>query len=555
MSKKLALLFIIISSCLFFTKAENSKNLPTMSILGKEYYVYEAQKGDSMYGVAKKFGWDIEELSNLNPDLKARLSKGDKVYYPTGRESNSTGDFDINEKGNIRHIVKKGETVYSLSRLYDMPVNIIYEYNPGSEKGIKAGDILELPQLYAISEVKTSEVRTDSNKMDNNSEPNGSARTNESVYLGRDTYTESLNSFIDSETTEVAGIVDEDVEEIEINQFDKLKIALLLDDPTSNKDIDFTRGMLISIAKMKAFPVKLDLKVMDGRVSSGDVKDELDNYEPNLIISTADRAFPMFLADYGNTNDIPVLNVFDLRNELYLDNGSMIQLFPSSSIFNEKVAKEIYNKNRLRKLIMVGDADTNDGISNELINLYQGGLEKMSLEEFGSFEPDLMEPVLIYSFANKKEEVSDFLNNMEVLSDNYPGFDYHIIGKSSWITMTDDFGDKFEDYKVYIPSRAWIDEENSLWKDFVIDYEEMFEGKPVRSIPNYTASGYDIGAYFIPMLQENQGEINKKFKGSETNLLQTDFILEKIDNGGYINTVAYLIRFLPEGQKDKIIIK
>ena len=56
--------------------------------------------------------------------------------------------------------------------------------------------------------------------------------------------------------------------------------------------------------------------------------DALDDFEPNLIVATADKNFPAFLADYGNTNHIEVVNVFDVKNELFEDNPSMVQILP-----------------------------------------------------------------------------------------------------------------------------------------------------------------------------------------------------------------------------------
>ena len=61
------------------------KTLPTTEILGKEYYKYEVKKGESIYGIAKKYDWDLEELMRLNPDATSSVSKGDILYYPTGQ--------------------------------------------------------------------------------------------------------------------------------------------------------------------------------------------------------------------------------------------------------------------------------------------------------------------------------------------------------------------------------------------------------------------------------------------------------------------------------------
>ena len=171
-------------------------------------------------------------------------------------------------------------------------------------------------------------------------------------------------------------------------------------------------------------------------------------------------------------------------------------------------------------------------------------------------EPDIFQPAVLYSYSTKREDVADFLNNVEHLAEVYPDYDFKIIGRSNWITMTDDFGDKFESYNVYIPSRVWIDEDSWEWKTFVKDYEEMFKNNPVRSIPNYAASGYDIINYFIEEMFEKEGDVSKIGNWRMVNGLQNDIRLQKVSQGsGFINDIEYLIKFNPDGRREKVVVK
>ena len=346
---------------------------------------------------------------------------------------------------------------------------------------------------------------------------------------------------------------DLEVEEEE-KPFEGVKIALILDEPTSKKDIDFTRGALIRLSELKEFPFKIDFKVLDGGISANDLTTELDNYEADIIISTADKAFPLFLSDYSLTNNIPIVNVFDLKNDLYEDTETMIQLLPSSQIFNNRIAEKIYSDNRHRKLLGVGDPDANDGIGIDLLNLFGSDGENLTLEEFGAMEPDIMQPVVIYSYATKKEDISDFFNNIEHLAETYPGFDFKIIGRTNWIALTDDYGDKFDTYSVIIPSRVWVDDESAPWKVFISEYEEMFEATPVRSIPNFAISGYDITKFFIEALIVTEGDFEQLRSFTPSSGIQTDFSLRKVGpQSGYINDMGYLIQFTPEGNRERIL--
>lgn len=625
--------------------AKTDPKLQTTEILGKEYYIYVVKKGESVYGIAKKNGWDLEELLRLNPDAGSSIEKGDRLYYPTGKVSVVTEmpkpvEFDYSKLQPIRHKVKKGETVYSIAKQYNTPLETIYKYNDKAKKGVKVGDIIELPQTatsqYYYYTLKSGDSLPELAKSYNTSVEdilkNNPGLTVDKIPQG-ETIRISINSNVGKFKTEmvteerISRISDykvekhdswEDIsektgvevdilkqangnpeeptdntiitvpviEEIKIeknvaltpqedltsaqvqeiydsikglypddNLLEGVRMALIMDDPGSNKDIDFTRGLIIGISEFKNSSNKIDLKVIDGRVSSNDLVDELEDYEPNLIISTADRTFPIFLADFGNTTNTQIINVFDLKNDLYEDNSSMVQLLPPSGYFNDRLATKIYKDNRTRKLIGVGDEDSTDGVADELFKLFDNG-EKISLEEFGALEPDVLEPILIYSYASKKEEVADFFKNVENLSENSPELDFKIIGRSNWIALIDDFGDQFEEYSVYVPSRVWVDENSAEWKNFNEKYEEMFDGMPVRSIPNFAASGYDVAKYFIPLVSLNKGDFNKGLQNYSVSGLQNDIDLARINNwGGFINASSYLIRFKPGGMTERILVK
>ena len=62
--------------------ASAATDLPTVTIMGKTFYTYVADKGESLFGIANKFGWDPELLVKTNRELETPLDKGALVYYP-----------------------------------------------------------------------------------------------------------------------------------------------------------------------------------------------------------------------------------------------------------------------------------------------------------------------------------------------------------------------------------------------------------------------------------------------------------------------------------------
>ena len=629
--------------------AVTSKNeLPKVEILGKEYYYYEVGKKETLYGIAKKFGWDLEEVVRLNPNVAQDLNKGDKIYYPTGKVTVVTdmtaaepqAEIDLEP---IEHIVKKGETVYGIAHQYNIPLDVIYNANPSSRSGIKKGDKITLPQSpnakYFFYKIKSEDTlplvakkfntSIESILKNNAGLSEKNFKTEEIIRISRNSNDRNIKTELVEESTvtsiesytikkndtwasiseetgvdeEILKASNEDVEDLkkdvviavpivesvqvekeiieedpreeteegiqeiyesvhgitsqEEDEENEVRIAIILDDPTSRKDIDFTRGFLIALSEFENKDVNIELKVLDGRVATNTLISELENYEPNLVFATADKTFPAFLADYGETNSVEIVNVFDVKNDLYEESAAMIQLLPPPAYFNEHIAEKLYKDHKGEKLLMVGDKDENDGLGEYLAdNFPDDQISYLSVGEFGEFSPEENGYYLIYSNSTKKEEVADVLQGISNIKENNPGVGLTVVGRQNWITYWDDFLDKYYSGNVMIPSRVWLDTESVAWKNFREKYDKMFGGEPVKSYPNFAVSGYDAANYFIPVIESNNGDFNKTIRNSTFKPIQTDISLQRVSNwGGFINPTSYLIEFTPAEYINKISVK
>lgn len=650
MNIKIQILPILGMAALAMPLVAATPKLPKTEILGKEYYYHEIKKGESIYGIAKKYDWDVEELVRLNPNAATEMKKGSRLYYPTGKvtvvtEDKSGINMDSIDYEPIRHVVKKGETVYSLSRQYNIPLDVIYAAYPQSKYGLKAGETIVLRQspetvgdkylyyvikpgdtLYSLAKKYHTSVEdilsanpTVSERnfkigdtlrlaVNSNSKRIHTELVEEERLASLDSYKAQKNDTwetiaektgVDEETLKEANestpipkkndiiavpvIETVQVEKTTENQdpreltsegireiydsihnissdnaiLEEVRIAALLDEPTSNKDLDFTRGFLMAIDDLKDSPYKINFKVIDGRHSTENLTAELDDFGPNLIVATADKNFPAFLADYGNTNQIEIVNVFDVKNELYEDNPSMVQLLLPSSIFNEEMAENLARQYGQRKIISVGTKDESDAIAELLLQkLPDNGVTEIEVSSLSDHEFNEIDSYMIYAYPNKREEVADIMQALENLKEKYPLLDFVVVGRPSWVTLTETYGDKFGETGVVIPSRVWFDTESSSGKKFMNEFEDMFGGLPVKSFPNFAAGGYDVAQYFIPSTARNGGDFNRGFSGAEHQMLQSEIALQRANNwGGFINPVGYLLKFRPGGYIEKETVR
>ncbi len=113
---------------------------------------------ETPYFIAKQYGITVEELYAYNPEVK-RFRRGKKLRIP--RWESPADDVaeqiilqedkaEEQEEELIKHRVKPGETLYSLSQRYKVSESEILFYNPGA-RNLKAGSVIYLPKKKGVT--------------------------------------------------------------------------------------------------------------------------------------------------------------------------------------------------------------------------------------------------------------------------------------------------------------------------------------------------------------------------------------------------------------------
>ena len=103
---------------------------------------YTVQRGDSFYLIARKFGIDVRDLLNANPNITAgRLLVGDVLCVPTGTPSPSC------PVGSAAYVVQAGQSVTDVLVGRNISVRALRQYNEGVRlTDLRAGDMLCVPE-------------------------------------------------------------------------------------------------------------------------------------------------------------------------------------------------------------------------------------------------------------------------------------------------------------------------------------------------------------------------------------------------------------------------
>ena len=128
--KRLCTLLLLTAWGLSALAADKSRTI--VYINGAKYYIHTVQAGETLYGLSKLYGVGEKVILENNPALNGGLRSDVNIRIPvigavgesqpSDRKLRKTFDF---------HFVAKGETLYAISRQYEIPVNTIIEDNPG----------------------------------------------------------------------------------------------------------------------------------------------------------------------------------------------------------------------------------------------------------------------------------------------------------------------------------------------------------------------------------------------------------------------------------------
>lgn len=97
---------------------------------GDTYYVHTVSAGETLYSLAKAYGVTTAAIVHYNPLIAGGLKAGEVLKIPAvGTETPKMSQRKINRLFD-EHTVAQGETTYSISRMYSVPVATLIEDNP-----------------------------------------------------------------------------------------------------------------------------------------------------------------------------------------------------------------------------------------------------------------------------------------------------------------------------------------------------------------------------------------------------------------------------------------
>ena len=102
---------------------------------------YTVEKGDTLYGISNQFGVSVTDLKKINNLSSNTINIGQILNIPINSGTNPDNLFN--------YTVKKGDTLYGIANKYGTSVTEIISLNNLSNNNLSIGMILLIPEKYS----------------------------------------------------------------------------------------------------------------------------------------------------------------------------------------------------------------------------------------------------------------------------------------------------------------------------------------------------------------------------------------------------------------------
>ena len=112
------------------------------------YFLHTVTKGQSLYSISTMYNVTMEDLIRLNPGCEKQIRAGESLKIPQADSGSNQGKTTF-------HTIQAGETLYQLTLKYNVTVQAICTANPGlSASNFRIGQVISIPAQTAIQPAK-----------------------------------------------------------------------------------------------------------------------------------------------------------------------------------------------------------------------------------------------------------------------------------------------------------------------------------------------------------------------------------------------------------------
>ncbi len=545
---------------------------------GEKYVLYHrVQPGQTLFSLSQMYNVPKEDIIAFNdPSIEYVIKVNQIIRIPKTRENknvvNLTPSNNILEdtiripSKFIYHKVEQKETVFSLTREYNITEEILNEHNPFLKDGLKYGQVLKIPIVEEGFEATTVLLRQEEQVTD-------------SIFYEKRTsiaYSDSMNftecqkifrpksepyhvslllPFYLEKNDEEFFIDSSEVDEYGKKIYEKVFYEPFYIYPKSIAFVEFYEGLLMAIDSLKQRGLSINLHVYDTQNDTARIKEILSFPEleySDLIIGPIYNHEVKLVSEFSKQHGIKMVS--PLRDNLKLvdENPYLFQVYPSyESQINEfaRFVSDFGDKN----IILVHNGDSL-GYSN---------VKMVKDKIFASLSIDTLinniqfkEVVFEDSIYVLEHALSEEIENVFVVPSNEEAFvtnvvtklntlrafgkEVRVIGLSRWQRFRNIDPEYYFNLELCIASPFFIDYHHEDVKRFIKKFRDTYHTEPNQM----AIHAYDVGLYFLSAMLNYGENFEHCIYNHQIDLLQANYRFVKwYKDSGFENVNVDIIKY------------
>ena len=135
----------------------------TRNSQNRQFIMHVVQARETLFGISRQYNVTVDEIVAQNPTLQAGiLDVGEEIRIPRPPAGNGNPASGLNQtvaNNSRRHTVLQGQTLFSISQQYQLPLAILLSANPGIDSNnLKVGTVLLIPTVETVQGNATNHV-------------------------------------------------------------------------------------------------------------------------------------------------------------------------------------------------------------------------------------------------------------------------------------------------------------------------------------------------------------------------------------------------------------
>ncbi len=128
------ILFFVIQNSLACYANSGMDSIGVTTKAGNNYILHKVVAGETLYSISRKYAVSVQSIKEVNNEVTDNLKLGQTIMIPmaNGQELN----------GSKTHTVRQSETLYSISRQYNVPLTELRKWNNLTEDNLWVGQKL-----------------------------------------------------------------------------------------------------------------------------------------------------------------------------------------------------------------------------------------------------------------------------------------------------------------------------------------------------------------------------------------------------------------------------